>query len=526
MSRKKRTAKPGKVKNNALPELREYVKSLKQHKKELYVFIVFYLLFAVVFKYFYPYTDVTPDTGGYINWIPDDRVYGGPRPLGYSYFLAFARSVAIGSGTVFMLQYILYCVAVFFFYSTTVYIFRIQNKYIRYAYLLISLLFIPGLYTTNMVMSDNLFASLTLLLVTFCLWLLYKPAKYMLIPVVVILPCLIMIRYIGMIYPAIVIPVLFLSFKKKIVPAFASLLIILLVFGMVQKVKKGTKEEQGVEVFSAFAGWQSANNALHVIPHLDLSRSAIGKTEDRALRQIDTVVRGTYPYNEHLYPDDNSVSYLFIWLDSLPLRQAFRVYRNNNYDKGYYRNWNQVGAKFSEYAGLLIKEHFWEYFRYYLVNNTARVFDPPLDELKSFGNTSNSKLIPTFFSWKKSENIQPRQDFFRPLLKAAPFMFFLYWLFFFATVVYLVIQVVRHKQLIRSVAFKSAMFLAVFVLFYCAANVYGAPVVLRMLMPVRMLLVGTVIFAIQFYIRRRQEASAETRKQSVEYSVNNVKTAI
>lgn len=481
----------------------DYIKFIKTDKQTLYIFLGFHLAFAIILRYCYPYPDLKTDTGGYINWIFQGFLHGGPRPLGYSYFIDYVNGIASGTGAIFLAQYLIYCLAIFFFYTSTVYVFQINNTKLKYAYLTLTLLFIPGLYTTNLLMSDNLFTSLTLILITLCLWLVHRPMVGLLVPIIIFLVWIISIRYLGLAYPAFIIPIIFLAFRKKMVPIISSLVIVVVLYGYIQKIKRGTEEDQGVEIFSAFGGWQHANNALHVIPHIDLSTPAISST-DRDLLFIDSVVRYSYPINAHLYPDEHSTSYAFIWLDSLPLRMAFN-YMMPRLNKGsYYGNWNEMGSKLQEYGSLLIKEHFPEYFRYYLVNNTIRTAHPPVEIFESFDNP-NAAVINQWFNMPEGLNTMPRYDFLRPVLRNLSPVYTFYWLLFLASSVYFGVMAWRKKIGTSSTLFKLILALWIFVIMYTAASIYGASVNLRFLLPLRPAIIVLAVVAAGYLMQRNAE---------------------
>lgn len=480
---------------------RDYVDFIKADRKILYIFLAFHIAFAILLQYCYPYPDLKTDTGGYINWIFQGFLHGGPRPLGYSYFIDYVNSIASGTGAIFLAQYLIYCLAIFFFYTSTVYLFHISNTKLKYTYLVLTLLFIPGLYTTNLLMSDNLFTSLTLILITFCLWLVHRPLVVLLVPIVILLLWIISIRYLGLAYPAFIIPVIFLAFRKKIVPIVSSLLIVVILYGYIQKIKRGTEEDQGVEIFSAFGGWQHANNALHVIPHIDLSEPAISST-DQDMLFIDSIVRYSYSINAHLYPDEYSTSYAFIWLDSLPLRMAFN-YMMPRLNKGsYYGNWNEMGLKLQEYGSLLIKEHFPEYFRYYLVNNTLRTAHPPVEIFESFDNPK-AAVINQWFNLSDDLDTMPRYDFLRPVLRNLSPVYTFYWILFLVSSGYFGVMVWRKRIGTGSTLFKLILTLWVFVVMYTAASIYGASVNLRFLLPLRPAIVVLAIVAIGEIIQQK-----------------------
>lgn len=507
MSPKKRKKHPASGKALPFPTMRSYLNYLSSNKRDTYIFIGFYLVVGILIRYCYPYLEFTPDSGGYINWIYPDFKYGGPRPLGYSYFLYWLKQISLGVGIIFWVQYIIHAITMYWFYTTLLYLFNVRHRNLKYLFLAATLLFIPGIYVANMVLSDSIFTSMTILLVTSCLWLLYSANKLMLLPVLVLLLCLVATRYIGFVFPFIVVPVLFIAFRNKIIPVVATVIMFFLFVGYVQKVKDGTYEDQGVSVFSAFSGWQHANNALHVVPHIDLSEPIVKESsQDYYLQQLDTAIRSSYPINSHLYPDAGAVSYNFIWLDSLPLRWMFLVKRAHNKEIPYYKDWNIVGEKYKKYGNLLIKKYFFKYLRYYIANNAIRACFPPLEVFKKFSIPKDFRVYKIHFRWKEEKNLLPRHDIFRPLLRISPFFYAFYWLLFIASAMFLIMQLKSKKLNYRSVTGKSVIVIGAIIITYAFASIYGAPVNLRFLLPVRVLILGMTFILANHYLSQREKA--------------------
>lgn len=498
--------KPKDNTGNYKSELNKYKGQIKENKREGYTAIIFYLLTGAIIFLCYPYPDIMPDTGSYLNFVYPQISYGGPRPLGYSVFLSILRDIYAGTGLIFFVQYIVFCLSSFFFYSSTVYIFSIDNLILRYTYLGISLVNIAGLYASNMMMSDSLFASLSLILFTLCLWAVHKPVKGLIIPIILLTTLIIPFRYIGMVYPVLVIPVLLLSYKNKVLPLLASAFIITFIFSYVNTVKEGTLKHQGVEVFSGFSGWQQANNALHVIPHINLETALVEQWENKDLVFLDRVVRKSYGHNGHLYPAANEVGYPFIWSDSLPLRIVFNSYRGNTdaaKRNKYYTDWNKLGLVYSEYGNLLIKQYFSEYLRYYLLNNAIRSLHPPIEIFESYNQMGDTHILKLFFGWESDYKFEPKKDIFRPVLLQLSWFYTFYWCLFGIAMLMLARVWLLKKGAADNKTIMMILLLILFALTYTAASIYGAPVNLRFLIVVRPILIGAFFIVLHIITRNK-----------------------
>lgn len=467
-----------------------FIQYLKQHRQEHVILIAFYIIAACILRYCYPYTEIFSDTGGYMNWSDLNPVkpydFGGPRPMGYTNFITFLKGISSSTFIIFFAQYILHCVASYFLYFSTTYIFNITSSKLRYLLLACTLLYIPGIAAANMVMSDSLFTSLTIIIVTLSMWLSYKPNIYWLLAITVFIFWAVTIRYIGLIYPAICIPVLFISMKQKLQAAAFSGLLLILLWSYAQYIINGTDREMGIAVFSGFSNWQKANNALHVVPHLDKSKPLVNGLEDDFQIAADSLVRLTYQTNSDIYADDNEVTYDHIWHKRSSLKVIHRYYGAINNDDTYYPSWNKVSVELGDYANKLITAHFGLFFRYYLLNNTVRTIHPPEEIFETGTDTlTAAKASRSWFQLGKQNYMPPRQDVLRPFLKNASVAFTIYWILFACCLVYSIFLLTTRRLQLSDNKTRTIIVIIWFILAYTAANIYAAPVNLRFLLPLR-----------------------------------------
>lgn len=489
-----------------------FIQYLRQHKQEHVIIIAFYIIAACILRYFYPYAEVFSDTGGYMNWStlnPSKHYdFGGPRPMGYSVFITFLKNISSSTFIIFFAQYLLHCIASYFLYFSTTYIFNITGSKLRYLLLACTLLYIPGIAAANMVMSDSLFTSLTIIIVTLSMWLSYKPNIYWLLAITVFIFWAVTIRYIGLIYPAICIPVLFISMKHKLqATAFSGLLLILL-WSYTQYIINGTDREMGVAIFSGFSNWQKANNALHVVPHLDKSEPLVDGLEDDFQIAADSLIRLTYQTNSNLYADNNEVTYNHIWHKRSSLKEIHRYYAFINNDETYYPTWNKVSVELGAYANKLMVSHFGMFLRYYLLNNTVRAMHPPEEIFKTGSDTTTAaKAAFSWFQLGKNNYMQPRQDVLRPILRNASVAFTIYWVLFACCLIYSIILLATKKLQLRDNKTRTIIVIIWFILAYAAANIYAAPVNLRFLLPLRpfILALTFIIFHIHTQLKGNKQ---------------------
>lgn len=480
---KKPPVQPEAKKTNVYKEWWAHVKS---QKADLYILIGFHVIFAILLRYFYPISDVTPDTEGYIldSYKTYPFVYGTLRPLGYSNFISILHSYS--TFPVFITQYILYSTSIILFYFTITYFFRVTIAWQKWLLLAMLTLSIPTLYMTNVIMSDALFTALTIIIVTLLIWILRTGNGLLILSMLGITLFTATVRYLGLIYPALIIPVLYISVRNKLVATVYSILLAGSLFMYIEYIKDNTLRDQGVHVFSAFSGWQKANNALHVIPHIDTTLPIV-ETDDKELLYIDTLVNLTYKHFSHLYPGDDEVTYELMWNEKSPLKLAQVFSANQSQEEDYHKIWNRISPSFSDYGDLLIQQNFTEYLRYYIWNNTLRTFHPPAETLESYAdtNTTKIKIVNAWFGWKEGDKIGPRADVLRPVLKASPFLFSLYWMIYIGSIIAYVVLIIKNRFTYNSLLFKTITLLIAFTGAYTLASIYAAPVNLRFLLPIR-----------------------------------------
>lgn len=476
----------------------KFLQHLQASKKEILVFAIVNIFLGALLLYCYPYPDTTSDSGGYIRWATENT-YGGPRPLGYSWFLNLLHSISTGPLIVFLSQFIIYTSTQLFFYLSCTFFFNISNRYLRYTFLALSLGFISGIYTTDTILSDNLFLSLTILLISLTLWFVQKPGIYMFAAIAATCMACIIVRYTGLFYPFILGMIFFLSLNTQRAVA-ATAIIGIMVAAYIYHVADETEKTMGVNVFSAFSGWQKANNACHIVPYLDHTKPFI-EADDPDLQFTDSILHESYSVLATKYPGPDEVSYAFIWIDSLPLKQI--LYRKVERERWkYYNTWNYLGVVFNDYGNELIKEYPLLYFRYFIYNNAKRLLHPDNETLSSYQSAgAPTKYERQWFKWRPEQKIEPRNDLFRPILRTLPATYTLLWGIFAG--VLLAYPVMLYKKIINrsSPYFIPGLIFIVFILMYAAANIISAPVNTRFLMPVRSCIIVLAVFCVSAYLQ-------------------------
>ena len=358
----------------------------------------------VVFKCCYPYADFFTDSYSYIDSALDHSAIG-YRPIGYSIFLRLVHAVSASDTFLVTLQYILVQGASLWLFLTLVKRcgFSVRTGSIVLLVLLLNPL-IP--YLCNYVSSDALFVGLSLIWITVLMGLVREPSWRRLVVQVVLLFVIFNLRYIALFYPAVA-SLTFLLMRRKGSVVF-KLTGIVCSIGVVTActawIKHITYKETGADVFSAFSGWQIANNALHLYPWLPVDTAGMPSAESRKLsvdvrEYFDTagpalLARGPVSTTEYM------------WVRSSPLHRYMADLRRRQHAT-YFDAWNRVAPVFTQYGYFLVRRHPLSYARYYGWPSARSFFVPPLDVFAVY-NEGNRTVDSVAMRWFRYPGLRTR----------------------------------------------------------------------------------------------------------------------
>lgn len=348
--------------------------------RDLAILAVALLLIGALLRYAYPFALVTGDSGSYVA-ASEPLLIGSYRPVGYSAFLRLVHD-AQGwtiSQRLFWAQYLLSALSLFALYASLRRLLPLSR--ISRAVLLVAVVFNPcTMFLTICMMSDSLFHSLAVLLATAAVWVILRGSPWMAALLVLALVGLLFTRYGGLVFPA----VATLSFlcapwrwRIRLPLAVTPLLIAGSFYAF---ITKETHETVGIRQFSAFSGWQLINNALHVLPHVEVDPEELETTDQR---YIHTVVTEALAADPEMFPRTGHTSFSLMWRPDSPLKEIlYRV--EERYGVSYFVAWSYVGLAFRDYGRFLIERYPLEYGRYFLAPNSRRFFWPSVDVLGGY----------------------------------------------------------------------------------------------------------------------------------------------
>ncbi|HEY0066345.1 MAG TPA: hypothetical protein VGB46_03245 [Flavisolibacter sp.] len=442
---------------------------------ELYGTALICVLAYAFLLWLYPFPNYYADTGAYVRAAQTGEI-GIFRPPGYSWFLALAHLITPNPDVLVLLQTGLYFFSTLFLYLTLRFFFRQGARWMWRVFFFIFLLAPVCIYLCNFAISDSLFISLNNLWIASLLWIMGRRKTGAVLLSTFLLLLLLQVRYISLFYPFITVIALFAAYfkesKRKLLlfclfqaAAFA---------GVIVFTKWQTEKDIGVNVFSGFSGWQQANNAMHVLPHIDLKPEDIGDTTIRKLHSF--ILANTPP---ELYPPKDSVVVTFLWLPDGPLKR-YMFHLQGNGKRRYLYYWHQASIPFGKWGNYVIMHHPGTFVRHYMWPNFLFLFRMSNEAL--FNYPQPSQQIKDWFGCNNCE-VKPRYDFLhRFLARTASKSFNVLWVLFVASLVTLCF---RSRLSFTPRQYGMMLLVSFFCLAYIILSVYASPIVLRYMLVIR-----------------------------------------
>lgn len=348
-----------------------------------------------LFKLAYPYPDFILDSYYYIGAARDNLDIN-IWPIGYSKFLEVFHYITDSDTALVSFQFFFLELAALYFYTTINATFQLGASSIKIIYLF---LFCNPLffYLSNSVLSDPIFAALSILWFTELLNLIQKPQSFWsLCPQALFVGIAFTFRYNAMYYPAITGVALILSHYRPFEKLAGTLLVLLLIIPFLVYSKNAGKKLTGEPIYSFLAGWQLANNALYMRNQIEVDTT---KFPSSSSMKIDSLSRAFFRragphFKSYL---NNYAGNYFIQEGRGPLK-TFMWITNKDYSL---KTWGQVNIPYSEYGRFLIKSHPIGYIRYFLIPNSKSYFFPPLADIAYYNYASDSvaQIAKEWFSY-------------------------------------------------------------------------------------------------------------------------------
>lgn len=468
---------PGLLKSRVKhPFLVDYLWSNRANRAWWMVGMAVIILELIVFKIRYPFANYMPDSYSYLQAAysnADVNLW----PVGYSKFLRLLSVFTHSDKIVVSIQYLNLQVSSLFFFFTLIYFVR-PGKLAQFALFLLIVVDPIPLYLSNYISADALFIALSLYWISTLIWILYSFKSWM-IPVqaLLILACF-TIRYNAVIYPVFAILTFLLTgLNWRMKWAGIGLTFLLLAVSISYTTIK-MEAATGKRQFSAFGGWQLANNALYMYSHIGRSNykplPARFDGLDRMVKQhFDTLAK------VKLTAGDSVRGYFYLWSEKGPLIQYMVNQWKKDSTSPYIKRWGAEGPLYASYALNLIANYPLQYFKYFLWPNANKYALPPLEFLGVYnmGSDTVGRLAKEWFGYKSQKLEGNYGNHTVALLKSVPVAVALVNLFFLiSTIGFLLFNGFKRVDRRYSVGF-----LLVILLWFAnlGFSVFASPIVLR-----------------------------------------------
>jgi protoporphyrinogen oxidase len=381
------------------PFLVDYLWNNKPNRAWWLTGIALFILQFILFKFRYPFANYMPDSYSYLEAASSNADIN-MWPVAYSKFLRFFSVFTHSDKLVVGFQYLFIQLSALLLLFTTLYWLK-PGRGVR-TILLLFFIFNPlPLYVANYISADALFIGLSLLWLSTLIWIVFRPKPWMIVMHALLLLACFTVRYNAIYYPFIAALAFLLSkqpWKRKfagIALAFAIVLTSFLITS--QKMKESTGQWQ----FSAFGGWQLANNALYMYEHVPAAErgqvpAQFSQLEAMVRQHMDTLRKVKFTH------DDSVNTYFYLWSGRGPLIKYLEKQYKKDSTTPYFKRWASEGTLYGQYALYLIKKYPLQFAEYFMLPNAVKFAVPPTEFLGTYnmGADSVRKLAKDWFNYK------------------------------------------------------------------------------------------------------------------------------
>ena len=363
-----------------------------------YWYIVFptTALLWIGFKCCYPYADFFTDSYTYIQAAADHNAIS-YRPIGYSLFLRLIHALSHSDTVLVTIQFLLVQSSCWLLFATVC---RRCSPGARVQSVVTAFLVLNPLvyYISNFVSSDALFIALSLFWLTSLIQSMDTPTWGGLVTQWILLLLIFYIRYVALFYPVVAAICYCWLPGGWLVRLAAMTGGMVIVIAAVWVTREQTRAETGAETFSAFSGWQMANNAMHIYPWLPVDTVGLPPATDSLARYVSR-----YFGRQGITGNPPGATTAYMWEKNSPLHEYLDAYRRAHSPISYYRAWNRVGLIFGQYGYSLVRRHPLAFCRYYLVPSAGSFFLSSLDVFSIYldGKKDIDPIARDWFGYRK-----------------------------------------------------------------------------------------------------------------------------
>lgn len=353
-------------------------------------------------KFVYPYPNfLQPDSQFYIDAaLKNDLI--NYWPIGYSKFLRLVSVFSRSHLVLVVLQYLLLMTSVLYFLFTIRYLLT-PGKWLFRSLLAISVVNPLLPHIANIVSSDCLFTTLSLVWFTQLLWIVYKPNGRLLLFHALILLFAFMVRFSAIWYPFISITVILLiSIPARNKWLSLSMIVMLLLFFIGCTEYEYHKKTHTTQ-YSAFGSWQMAANALYAYAYAE---PVDPEKVPRQFKNLHATVNHHMDSIRTLANRPNQeIGVYYLWKYRSPLIQYAKHQWQKDAKTPQFTKWASMGPLYGAYGRWLITQHPGLFMKHFIWPNLVRFYHPPTFSLSTYnlGDASVDSITVTWFNWKNNQ---------------------------------------------------------------------------------------------------------------------------
>lgn len=341
------------------------------------------ILLWLIYKWCLPGPDYFIDSISYMTAaIHDYSVFY--RPMGYARFLSWLHGFSASFTFVTTVQYLLICWAGTVCFFSMEYLLHFKHRWLKWLswglMTLQPLLLVLG----NLVSSDCLFTTLTIVWFTLLLWILFRSGWWVLIAQALVVVLAFQVRYNAIYYPLISCLAFVLAIRATFIYRIVGIgVTVLLISASYHSIRTETAEVTGADVFSGFSGWQMANNALYLLPHMRPGEESFEDPDMMLLHRWVLAFADSVAPESRQAVHNGEIGSVFLWDNHSPLKQYLFNYCQVS-RQPYLQSWYQVSPLYETYGKTLILRHPWVFLRRFIWPNTRAFMIPPGEYLSKY----------------------------------------------------------------------------------------------------------------------------------------------
>ena len=355
----------------------------RTNRRLLWIALSGTVLQFIIFKILYPFPDFFSDSYSYISAASaglDVSIW----PIGYSKFLAVFHGLTHSDTALVGFQYFFLEIAALYFYFSLLYFYKPAK--ITRVILFLFLFFDPlSLYLSNYVMSDALFAALSLWWLGELIWIINRPRLYQVFTQGVLLFLAFTVRNNAYIYPFIGAAAFLLSRQRLWVKLAGCLLGPALLLPFVLHTRSLVRQMTGTAQFSLFTGWQLASNALYAYPHIRVDSTIFQSADAREVNRLSREYFLNPPKNTNIDLLENPGNY-FIQSAVSPLKKYLVTKFEFADEYGEIPAWGKASVTFEEFGTTLIKHYPGPVITHFVLPNARNFLIPFLGKLTMYNS--------------------------------------------------------------------------------------------------------------------------------------------